>query len=339
MLHWKEIKGFYGTSASPSDILYTYIKFQKSNTDATLNRPHIVLNSDDLGYIVTNLTDNVFNGHQTLNYSKALRFNVSGLPSNFSQQQYDIYTSSCDIIGHLPDWGRTSSSGTIYTPRLILKQGSYRNSSTRYDDYLLQLCADYSYLRTSRFFIDAWTHYSNTICSAEAQFSVKTRYILNEFSARSGLPGKFQIYSHDGNNTYVNYIHVGATDDTGYYYRFLPNGFTSTQAINALYFNATSDLRAKKDLKLVERPVLDLINNVPVYTFKYKDTNVDSLGIIAQDLKDIKLNNFELIDNLQATGENDDFMHIRESKLVYVLWKAVQELSAEVAQLKKELNK
>ena len=85
--------------------------------------------------------------------------------------------------------------------------------------------------------------------------------------------------------------------------------------------------------------ILDIINNVQIYTFNYKQSNTPSIGLIAQDLMDKTLNGFNFIDNLDATGENDDYMSVHESKLVYILWKAVQELSAEVNELKKQLNK
>jgi hypothetical protein len=44
-----------------------------------------------------------------------------------------------------------------------------------------------------------------------------------------------------------------------------------------------------------------------------------------------------MVDNLDAPGEFGDFMQMKESKLVYVLWKAVQELSAEVEELKAQI--
>jgi hypothetical protein len=44
-----------------------------------------------------------------------------------------------------------------------------------------------------------------------------------------------------------------------------------------------------------------------------------------------------MVDNLEATGQDGDFMQMKESKLVYVLWKAVQELSAKVEELKAEI--
>ena len=85
--------------------------------------------------------------------------------------------------------------------------------------------------------------------------------------------------------------------------------------------------------------MLDLVNKMQVYTYQYKDSKQKSLGLIAQDLLDIDLNGFSLVDNKNASGENGDYMSIHESKLVYILLGAVQELSQEVQQLKKELGK
>jgi hypothetical protein len=45
-----------------------------------------------------------------------------------------------------------------------------------------------------------------------------------------------------------------------------------------------------------------------------------------------------MVDNLNATGLNNDMMQMKESKLVYILWKAVQELSAEVEDLKSQIR-
>ena len=66
---------------------------------------------------------------------------------------------------------------------------------------------------------------------------------------------------------------------------------------------------------------------------------MDFYDMIAQDLKDVNIDGFDLVGNKTATGENNDYMQIHESKLIYVLWKAVQELSNEVDNLKKQLIK
>ena len=103
----------------------------------------------------------------------------------------------------------------------------------------------------------------------------------------------------------------------------------------ANYFNATSDYRAKKDFKLLDIDALELIKKVQLYSFKYKESNQPSIGIIAQDVQDININGFELVDNKEASGANFDYMSIHESKLVYILWKAIQEQQKEIEELKK----
>jgi len=107
---------------------------------------------------------------------------------------------------------------------------------------------------------------------------------------------------------------------------------------NALFFNATSDKRAKTDIHYLNIDALSLINQVRLYGFKYKNTNEPSIGVIAQDLKDIDIQGFNLVDNINASGVDGDYMRIKESKLVYILWKGIQELTTEVKNLKNEIN-
>ena len=106
----------------------------------------------------------------------------------------------------------------------------------------------------------------------------------------------------------------------------------------AVYFNATSDRRAKTDFSLLDLNALELVKKVQLYSFKYKDSNLPSIGIIAQDVQDVNIKGFKLVDNENATGQDFDYMTIHESKLTYILWKAVQELSKEIEDLKKKIN-
>ena len=105
----------------------------------------------------------------------------------------------------------------------------------------------------------------------------------------------------------------------------------------ALYFNATSDNRAKSNITPAEFSALSVVKNLPVYTFQYLNSEESVIGLIAQEAAEFNLDGFNMVDNLTATGEKDDFMQMKESKLVYVLWKAVQELSAEVEELKTQI--
>lgn len=107
----------------------------------------------------------------------------------------------------------------------------------------------------------------------------------------------------------------------------------------ALYFNATSDRRAKTNITPATFSALSVVNNLPIYTFNYKfDANNLTVGLIAQEAAQYDLDGFNMVDNLDATGIDNDMMQMKESKLVYVLWKAVQELSDQVDALKTEIH-
>lgn len=113
----------------------------------------------------------------------------------------------------------------------------------------------------------------------------------------------------------------------------------STSVCKALYFNATSDARAKENITPAQFSALAIVNSLPTYTFNYKGIPQERiLGLIAQEAAEHTLDGFNMVDNLTASGKDGDYMQIKESKLVYVLWKAVQELSSEVESLKAQLN-
>ena len=97
--------------------------------------------------------------------------------------------------------------------------------------------------------------------------------------------------------------------------------------IDAQTFNATSDKRAK----IIGEPIknaLNLIKKTKVFNFVYKDSHMSSIGIMAQDVEDYDSGDplFSLVNNKEATGLNGDYMTIKESKLVYITWSALQEL-------------
>lgn len=108
--------------------------------------------------------------------------------------------------------------------------------------------------------------------------------------------------------------------------------------VEAPYFNATSDRRAKEDILPFNGKALDIINQIQTFTYRYKDTKQVSYGVMAQDLLDIKINDFSFVENAAATGENGDYMSVRESKLVYLLLEGIKELQIEVNDLRKEVE-
>ena len=110
------------------------------------------------------------------------------------------------------------------------------------------------------------------------------------------------------------------------------------RSVHALYFNATSDRRAKTDIIQSTFSALDIINKLPIYNFKYKSDNSNSIGIIAQEALKVNAGNFNLVINPQASGENDDYMSVKESKLVYIAWKAIQEQQNIIDNQSKEIE-
>ena len=108
---------------------------------------------------------------------------------------------------------------------------------------------------------------------------------------------------------------------------------------SAVYFNATSDMRAKENITPATYNALELINKLPIYTFNYKNSKDTVTGILAQDLLKMQPNNLDLVSNIGATGDNGDYMSIKNDKLTFVLMKAIQEQQEQINILKSEIEK
>jgi hypothetical protein len=114
----------------------------------------------------------------------------------------------------------------------------------------------------------------------------------------------------------------------------------ATGSCTALYFNATSDRRAKENIKPANYSALDLIKRLPIYNYNYKQQpNEHMTGILAQDLLVAQPSELDLVSNINATGENGDFMSIKNDKLIFILMKAIQEQQEEIENLKDKIEK
>jgi len=116
---------------------------------------------------------------------------------------------------------------------------------------------------------------------------------------------------------------------------FTPNEISSGKHILAPYFVATSDKRYKENFKDLPS-TLDFINSTKLYTFNYKSTPKDrNIGMIAQDVESTTFNDFNLV--LDITSNGKSFKAIKETKLVYILWKGVQEESGKIKALEEKV--
>lgn len=112
----------------------------------------------------------------------------------------------------------------------------------------------------------------------------------------------------------------------------------NSTSIEAQYFNAVSDKRAKENIIPFKGDALKIINSLQTYTFNYKNSTTTSYGILAQDLADIKINDFSFVENISATGIDDDYMKVKESKLVYLLVEGLKAQQKEIEELKLQLE-
>ena len=98
----------------------------------------------------------------------------------------------------------------------------------------------------------------------------------------------------------------------------------SGNCLNAPSFNASSDKRLKENIEPL-KPVEGLLN-LPLYTYDYKENGIHSLGCMAQDLQKIAP---ELV-----VEDDNGYLSVKESKLVYYLLMEVKNLRDEVEKLK-----
>jgi hypothetical protein len=139
-------------------------------------------------------------------------------------------------------------------------------------------------------------------------------------------------------NNSQKYIQIATGIDTDgllmAFYKKNGAGITNTGTIatsgNSTAYNTTSDYRLKEDLKEIKG--LDKVSAIKVYDFKWKGTEDRMDGVIAHELQ-------EVIPNA-VYGEKDgeEMQGVDYSKLVPVLVKAIQELSAKVDAQAAEIN-
>jgi hypothetical protein len=96
-------------------------------------------------------------------------------------------------------------------------------------------------------------------------------------------------------------------------------------------FNTTSDYRLKEDLK--DFKGLDLVSKIPVYDFKWKSEESRSYGVMAHELAEV------LPDAVTGDKDAEENQMVDYSKIVPLLVKSIQELSAKLEALECQCEK
>lgn len=151
--------------------------------------------------------------------------------------------------------------------------------------------------------------------------------VLSQPDLATSLPLLLGDYASEVNRE--SNIYKGSTELT---YRIrdkilsVPN-IEATNKIEANEFNAKSDKRLKENIQPFEYK--ESILNLPIYTFNFKSDvdKITHIGCLAQDLQ-------EICPEIVHENENG-YLSIEETKLVYLLLEEVKGLKAEIDKLRR----
>lgn len=348
MIFYKDLK-IYNDNAS--SVCWTY--FSSSNTTTTISGsdnfnsafyPSLKWGTGttpsagtDLGKVLTNKIQATINGEWT--FAKTIKHS-----EKLALTATPIYLRNIKFIQNIPvtDWFKSSASDWTSdasyfefwnnTSTFVLEQKWNKEVNTQ---QLVCFSKDRMHVQVNTDVLfgnsDNTKSYAKPLVRCYGKLEVKDTV-------------DFSSTLKSGNYTCTGNLTVQGTAESVFSGAIKGAGLTSTAQIiatsycQASYFNATSDKRAKENIHLSTYSALDLIKKVQVYNYQYKNTNDRVTGIMAQDLLEAQPKELDLVSNVQATGEDGDYMSIKTDKLVSVLWKAIQEQQEQIEELKKELK-
>ena len=139
---------------------------------------------------------------------------------------------------------------------------------------------------------------------------------------------KLQLTS---SNSYYGFVDRAQVSGTGFPAGFFNSagslvGFIGTDNTSTTY-GTSSDYRLKEDLK--DFNALDIASKIKMYDFKWKADDSRSYGVMAHELEEV------LPQAVSGDKDAEDMQGVDYSKLVPILLKSIQELKAEIDELKK----
>lgn len=226
------------------------------------------------------------------------------------------------------------SDGTT-TQYIFFNQGGGRNDRPYFSNtsdatakhYLVSEDGNHTFTGRNNF--DGETNFRGKVSFSSSSITEFSKGIdISGFQLIPGIGNRLSFKAGDTEFlTFYKDLTLGPT--ARFYTRITADG-----AVTAPYFNASSDRRLKTNINTIEDSVLPLITSTPVYTFNYKkDPATPVIGIMAQDVLDKNINDFNLV---KKSGNN--YYEIKESKMIYILWKAVQEQQKQIEALQARLE-
>lgn len=129
------------------------------------------------------------------------------------------------------------------------------------------------------------------------------------------------------NNTrFIPYLQISSGQATTVYVR--SDNFTynpNTGVVSATEFSATSDIRVKQDIITIDN-ALDKVSQLRGVSYKIKDSGLDNIGLIAQEV--------ELVLPQVVRNNDQGFKSVTYGNIVGLLVEAIKELKQEIEELK-----
>ena len=142
-----------------------------------------------------------------------------------------------------------------------------------------------------------------------------------------GNTGGYTAINSNSNNAPL-YLARGASTPTGILINMASNG-TGVGSISitgsATAYNTSSDYRLKEDLQ--DFAGLDMVSKIPVYDYKWKADKSRSYGVMAHELQEV------LPQAVVGEKDAEEMQGVDYSKIVPLLIKSIQELTAKVERL------
>jgi len=148
-------------------------------------------------------------------------------------------------------------------------------------------------------------------------------------SSDTVINGSVYIKAVDAANTVIKVGHktgsVSGSDFTAFYYNNVQIGGVAQSGTTGVSFNTSSDYRLKEDLK--DFAGLDMVSKIPVYDYKWKADESRSYGVMAHELQEV------LPQAVVGEKDAEEMQGVDYSKIVPLLIKSIQELTAKVERL------
>lgn len=211
---------------------------------------------------------------------------------------------------YLPLGGGTITGNLTIDGTLTLNNGLWYNNGTATDIEILKF----------------YTKNNNDGCAVLLQ---SAGYV--GVGAGESATAIYNLLSNDNADNIVNVENLHLSSDSNIYFYTNCNTVANKKTITfntdgrilAQSFNAESDKRLKENLRpFIHNDIFDL----PLYKFDYINGSKNNIGCMAQDLQKICP---------EIVCENDDgYLTIEESKIVYLLLDKMKEMQKEINELK-----